>query len=230
MKYWVIVPAAGSSRRMAAATPKQYLPLRGRTVLEWALEPFLAWPECAGIVVVLAANDTFWPRLAIADTRVTAAIGGDERADSVLQGLRALSARAHADDWVLVHDAARPCLTSEDLRRLVGELHGDDVGGLLSAPLVDTLKRADADERVAETVPRAGLWRALTPQMFRYGVLERALNRAREQHVAVTDESSAVELLGLRPRLVGGRADNIKVTVPADLELASRMLAEEKMK
>jgi 2-C-methyl-D-erythritol 4-phosphate cytidylyltransferase len=227
MKYWVIVPAAGSSRRMAAATPKQYLPLRGRTVIEWALAPFLAWPACAGIVVVLAKDDAFWPRLAIGDTRVATAIGGDERADSVQQGLHALSARAQPDDWVLVHDAARPCLTSADLRRLVGELGSDDVGGILAAPLVDTLKRADETERVAGTVPRTGLWRALTPQMFRFQVLERALNHAREQGLSVTDESSAVELLGLRPRLIAGRADNIKVTLPADLELASRMLAEE---
>lgn len=223
--FWVIVPAAGSARRMGNAVPKQYLPLAGRTVIEWSLAPFLGHERAAGVVVVLASQDQRWSQTSLAgDARITTAIGGAERMDSVLAGLGALQDRLAAEDWVLVHDAARPCLSAADLDCLLNELSDDAVGGLLAAPIVDTLKRADAGDRVAETVPREKLWRALTPQMFRYHILQRALQSALSRGAAVTDEAQAVEALGLQPKLVAGDADNLKITLPEDLLRAERIL------
>ena len=228
--WWVVIPAAGASRRMGAATtPKQYLPLAGRTVIEWSLAPFLERDDCNGIVVVLARDDAWWRDIPAAkDHRITTAVGGEHRVHSVLSGLTALAERAHEEDWVLVHDAARPCLAADDLRRLIKRLADDEVGGLLAAPLVDTLKRGDSGDRVRATVSRDLLWRALTPQMFRLGLLRRALALAVDNNLAATDESQAIEALGLNPRLVSGDADNIKITVPADLERAARILESRK--
>jgi len=224
-KFWVIVPAAGSARRMGGAVPKQYLPLAGRTVLHWSLAPFLAHEHVAGIVVVLAAQDEHWRRTDLArEAKIMTTTGGAERMDSVLAGLEALHAEAAPEDWVLVHDAARPCLTASDLERLLDELHDDAVGGLLAAPVVDTLKRADESGRVACTVEREKLWRALTPQMFRRDILQRALQGARRDGISATDEAQAVEALGLQPKLVAGDADNIKITLPEDLPRAERIL------
>jgi 2-C-methyl-D-erythritol 4-phosphate cytidylyltransferase len=226
VKYWVVVPAAGSARRMGeAGVPKQYLPLAGRTVIEWALAPFLEWTGCERIVVVLAEHDRHWSEQPLAKhARILTTTGGAERVDSVRAGLRALAAHATVQDWVLVHDAARPCLRTADLRRLIDELDGEEIGGLLGAAVVDTLKRAGADDRVQATVARDSLWRALTPQMFRYGILDRALRAAQDQGSAPTDEAQAVEALGVQPRLVRGDPDNIKVTLPEDLERAARLL------
>ena len=225
-KYWAVVPAAGSSRRMAgAALPKQYLQLAGRTVIEWAIAPLLERGDCERIVVVLAGQDRHWQELPVArHPKIVTATGGAERVDSVRAGLRALASQATERDWVLVHDAARPCLRAADLNRLIVELGDDSVGGLLSAPVVDTLKRGDASGRVQETVSRASLWRALTPQMFRYAVLDRALRAADETRSTPTDEAQAVEALGLHPRLVPGDPDNIKITLPEDVERAARLL------
>lgn len=225
-KFWVIVPAAGRARRMGAAVPKQYLPLAGRTVLDWSLAPFLAHERVAGIVVVLAAQDPHWPQTELArQAKIVTTTGGAERMDSVLAGLEILQGQAALEDWVLVHDAARPCLSATDLQRLLDQLHDDAVGGLLAAPVVDTLKRADEGGRVARTVAREKLWRALTPQMFRRDVLQRALDRARRDGVLATDEAQAVEALGLQPKLVAGDADNIKITLPEDLPRAERILS-----
>lgn len=224
-RFWVVVPAAGTARRMGNAVPKQYLPLAGRSVIEWSLAPFLSHERVVCAVVVLAEQDPHWPQNALAThAKVVTAIGGAERMDSVLAGLRALQARAAPEDWVLVHDAARPCLPAADLERLLAEVREDPVGGLLAAPVVDTLKRADGEGRVSQTVPREKLWRALTPQMFRRDVLQRALENAAARGVAVTDEAQAVEALGLQPKLVAGAADNIKVTLPEDLLCAERIL------
>jgi 2-C-methyl-D-erythritol 4-phosphate cytidylyltransferase len=210
----------------SAERPKQYLRVAGRTLLEWAAAPLLEHPLVERVVIVLAHEDRYWQEIPLAtSSRVTRAQGGAERADSVKAGLTALSSEAHADDWVLVHDAARPCLSDKDLDRLMTQLRSDPVGGLLAIPLVDTLKRADEEGFVAETVPRAGLWRAMTPQMFRFGVLERALTSAAERGILVTDEAQAVEMLGLRPKLVEGSADNLKITTAPDLERAARVLA-----
>jgi 2-C-methyl-D-erythritol 4-phosphate cytidylyltransferase len=222
-RFWVVIPAAGSARRMGAtAVPKQYLPLGGATVIEHSLRPFLARSECAGIVVVLSAADDRWPAVPLAsDPRITTTIGGGGRADSVRAGVASLKPRAPQGDWVLVHDAARPCLSDEDLARLLESLANDEVGGLLAAPVVDTLKRADGSGRVDTTVDRSALWRALTPQMFRLSILERAL----AQPSGATDEAQAVEALSLKPKLVEGSADNLKITVPEDLIRAERILA-----
>jgi len=226
-RFWAVIPAAGNSRRMGASTlPKQYLSLAGRSVLEWSLAPLLQRPECAGVVVALASGDRHWHTLAAAqDRRIHTVMGGSERADSVRQGLRALESELGDEDWVLVHDAARPCLQADELTSLLSVMQDEAVGGLLAVALVDTLKRADESGRVAQTVNRAGLWRALTPQMFRYGILNNALAEAQRRGVTVTDEAQAVELLGLRPKLVPGSADNIKITVPGDLQRAQHILA-----
>jgi 2-C-methyl-D-erythritol 4-phosphate cytidylyltransferase len=225
-KLWVVVPAAGSSRRMAGAgPPKQYLQLAGRSVIEWALAPFLERADCERIVVVLAEHDRHWPEQSLAHhQRIQTTVGGTERVDSVRAGLRALASHATEHDWVLVHDAARPCLRATELSRLIDALNGDGVGGLLGVPVVDTLKRADASDRVQATVSRASLWRALTPQMFRYSVLDRALRAAQDTGLIPTDEAQAVEALGLQPLLVHGDSDNIKITVPEDVERAARLL------
>ncbi|WP_192985569.1 2-C-methyl-D-erythritol 4-phosphate cytidylyltransferase [Pseudomonas sp. EggHat1] len=218
-KFWLVIPAAGVGARMAADRPKQYLQIAGRCILEHTLHCFLDHPGLLGAVVCVAVDDPNWPQLPLArDPRVRRAPGGRERADSVLAGLQALLAEgARAEDWVLVHDAARPNLAREDLERLLDSLADDPVGGLLAVPARDTLKRAASDGRVAETVDRSVIWQAYTPQMFRLGALREALAQALKEGVAVTDEASAMEWTGQAPRLVEGRADNLKVTRPEDL-------------
>jgi 2-C-methyl-D-erythritol 4-phosphate cytidylyltransferase len=225
---WAIVPAAGQGSRFGAALPKQYTPLLGRPLLSWTLAALLAEPRVDGIVVSLARGDTRWQGLPeFADRRVRRCTGGTRREHSVANGLDALDGAARDTDWVLVHDAARPCLRRVDLVRLFDALDADAVGGLLAVPVADTLKRAAREQRVCETVARDGLWRALTPQMFRYGLLRRALRLCMERDRPVTDEASAIEGLGLQPRLVRGRADNIKVTDPEDAVLAELILRSD---
>lgn len=218
--FWAVIPAAGVGARMAADRPKQYLQLGGRTILEHSLDCFLDHPCLKGVVVSIAADDPYWPGLACAsDTRIQRAAGGRERADSVLNALLHLHALgASDDDWVLVHDAARPNLSREDLDKLLRELALDPVGGLLAVPARDTLKRVDKHGRVVETVDRSLIWQAYTPQMFRLGALHRALADSLVADAKITDESSAMEWAGLAPRLIEGRSDNIKVTRPEDLE------------
>ena len=222
---WAVVPAAGVGARMGADRPKQYLKLAGRPVLAHALSPLLSEPRVRGLVLVVAPEDEAWRGIAGGHEKVLTAPGGEERCHSVLSGLERLRDRAGSDDWVLVHDAARPCLTGSDVARLLDAVQGDPVGGLLAVPVSDTLKKADAERRAEATVPRTGLWRALTPQAFRYGVLFEALGAAIGSGRLVTDEAAAVEGLGLRPRLVPGGAGNIKITGPEDLRLAEAILA-----
>ncbi|MDX5373171.1 MAG: 2-C-methyl-D-erythritol 4-phosphate cytidylyltransferase [Pseudomonadaceae bacterium] len=218
--FWVVIPAAGIGSRMRADRPKQYLQLAGRTILEHTLDCFLDHPCLKGLVLSLAADDPFWPTLPCAsDPRIRRAAGGAERADSVLAGLLCLEQLgAQADDWVLVHDAARPNLARSDLDLLLAELADDPIGGLLAVPTRDTLKRAGVDGRVVETVDRSTIWQAYTPQMFRFAALQHALADALVAGVAITDEASALEWAGQAPRLVEGRADNLKITRPEDLE------------
>ena len=222
--YWLVMPAAGVGRRFGADRPKQYAPLCGRTVIEWALDPFLSDTRCAGAVVVLADDDPYWS--SIAPPAVLVAPGGQERSHSVRNGLAALAERAGRDDWVLVHDAARPCVPRKDLDSLLAELGDHPVGGLLATPAADTLKRADASRQVQQTVDRAGLWRALTPQMFRDGRLCEALDRAHAAGRMPTDEAQAIEWLGDAPRLIEGAAANLKITSAADLAIAAALLKE----
>jgi 2-C-methyl-D-erythritol 4-phosphate cytidylyltransferase len=229
MRYWLVMPAAGAGRRFGDRVPKQYAPLHGRTVLEWALAPFLSDTRCAGVVVVLAPTDTWWAKISEHLPAVTVVHGGGERSESVRSGLQALNRKAGAGDWVLVHDAARPCLSNADRDRLLEQAGAHAVGGLLAVPAADTLKRAQSDRCVESTVDRADLWRAGTPQMFRYGRLCEALDRALAAKRFPTDEAQAVEWLGDRALLVEGSAGNIKVTSPDDLVLAEALLtAREK--
>jgi len=219
-EFWAVVPAAGVGARMRADRPKQYLRVGERTVLEHTLNCFLGHPTLKGLVVCLAEDDPYWPGLACAgDPRIERAAGGCERADSVLNGLlHLLGLGAREDDWVLVHDAARPNLSRDDLNLLLGELAEDPVGGLLAVPARDTLKRADRNGRVRETIDRSVIWQAYTPQMFRLGQLHRSLADALVSRANITDEASALEWAGHAPRLIEGRADNLKITRPEDLE------------
>ena len=227
-RYWAIVPAAGAGKRLGSAIPKQYLPLLGRPVIAHTLDTLLQHPRIDGAVVVVDSKDGWWPEI-VASLKLTKplwrAVGGAERCHSVLNGLKVLRAQAEATDWVLVHDAARPCLTAADLDRLIDQLADDPVGGLLATPVRDTLKQADSGGRVSATVDRTHLWHAFTPQMFRLGDLHDALNAALARGFWVTDEAAAMEAAGFSPRLVQGRADNIKITRPEDLALAAFFLS-----
>ena len=226
-RHYAIVPAAGSGSRFAADQPKQYLDLLGRPLIFHTLAALTACPDIERVWVVLAPDDRWWSRhdwSELGPKLETVRCGGATRAASVTNALRAAAMVAADDDWILVHDAARPCLSAAMLDALFAELADDPVGGLLAVPVADTLKRADAEQKVAATEPRDGLWQAQTPQMFRYGQLEKAL----KSEMAVTDEAGAIEALGLRPKLVRGDATNLKVTWPADLALAAMILRARK--
>ncbi|MBI3222200.1 MAG: 2-C-methyl-D-erythritol 4-phosphate cytidylyltransferase [Nitrosomonadales bacterium] len=220
-EFHALVPAAGFGARMGNQLPKQYLPLAGKPMIAHALETLCACADLATVFVVLSPDDTQfhchdWSHLG--DKLQPLFCGGATRAESVSNGLAA--SELEPDEWVLVHDAARPCLTQAHLAKLIAELSGDAVGGILAVPVADTLKRADSRQRIECTEPREGLWQAQTPQMFRAGLLTQALRQCR----SVTDEASAVEALGLQPRLVEGDSSNFKVTYPQDLLLAELLL------
>jgi len=192
------------------------------------LERLGRYPRLRGLMVGIAADDAYWPTLATdIPNLLTTYVGGAERAQTVLNGLRALETYAAPDDWVLVHDAARPCVRHADIDSLLAAVAGHADGGLLALPLNDTVKRADHNGCIEETVPRTGLWRALTPQVFRLAALRDALESAMRAGVEITDEASAMEYSGARPRLVHGHADNIKITLPEDLTLAELFLREQ---
>ena len=225
-RLWAVVPAAGSGRRFGGDVAKQYVELDGEPLLAHALRALLAHPAVEGAVVVLAADDAAWPGWAqVSGKPVLACTGGATRAESVLAGLAALPESVRADDFVLVHDAARPNLHVADLDALLERGRADPVGAILAAPVRDTLKRAGDDGGIDGTEPRERLWRALTPQLFRRLQLSRALETARADGIEVTDESMAMERQGLRPLLVEGREDNLKVTTPADLALLRALRA-----
>jgi 2-C-methyl-D-erythritol 4-phosphate cytidylyltransferase len=226
-RHFAIVPAAGTGSRFGAEKPKQYLSLLGRPLIHHTLAALVACPDIDRVWVILAPDDTEWDRhdwSQLGPKLETVRCGGATRADSVGNGLQAAAMVAADDDWILVHDAARPCLSGDMLAALFDELADDPVGGILAVPVADTLKRADAAQRVAATEPRDGLWQAQTPQMFRYGLLREALQKCR----AVTDEAGAIEALGLQPKLVRCDATNLKVTYPADLALAAMILRGRK--
>lgn len=229
-RLWAVLPAAGVGRRMGSAIPKQYLELAGRTVIEHSLELFANHPQISGIVVALGPDDGYWGATAYAaHPKLIRAIGGGERCHSVLNALAALAGQAEDHDWVLVHDAARPCLRREDLDLLIECLLEDAIGGLLAIPVRDTMKRANnGGERIEQTVDRADLWHAYTPQMFRLGMLRHALEDALAARDLVTDDASAIERLGHAPRLIEGHADNIKITRAEDLPLAQFYLQQQR--
>jgi 2-C-methyl-D-erythritol 4-phosphate cytidylyltransferase len=223
-KLWCVVPAAGRGMRVGGPVPKQYMPLAGRPLIEHTLDRLAAHPLIAGLLVVLAADDGYWPAIAApADMPVLTAIGGAERCDSVLAGLHGLPPTVGDDDFVLVHDAARPCVRHLDIAALIERGTALD-GGLLGAPLRDTLKRADAAGHSQVTEPRDHRWRAFTPQMFRRGQLSAALQAAIDAGVSVSDEAMAMERAGFSPLLVEGAEDNIKVTTATDFALAEFLL------
>ena len=224
-RHFALVPAAGSGARMGRDLPKQYLDLAGHPLLFHALAHLSRHPAIEHVFVVLAPGDTRFARLdwsALAGRLTPLYCGGETRATSVYNGLLAAGDAMDASDWVLVHDAARPCLGEVELDRLLGELAGDETGGLLALPVADTLKRANADGVVLQTEPRENLWQAQTPQMFRYRLLVEALRVT--PHTSTTDEARAIENLGLKPRLIMGSARNLKVTYPEDLALAELIL------
>jgi 2-C-methyl-D-erythritol 4-phosphate cytidylyltransferase len=225
---WAIVPAAGVGRRMGSAVPKQYLALNGRLVIDHALERMLLHPSVDGLYLALSEEDRWWDGTEFAaHPDVVRVPGGGERCHSVLNALERLRRRADADDWVLVHDAARPCVRRSDIDHLIQMVQTHEVGGLLGMPVHDTMKRTDSADRVIETVERSHLWRAFTPQMFRLGVLVSAIKDALDTGFLVTDEASAVERAGLRPIMVESHPDNLKITRPEDLPLAEYYLARQ---
>jgi 2-C-methyl-D-erythritol 4-phosphate cytidylyltransferase len=228
---WVVIPAAGRGARMGGDCPKQYLPLAGKTILQVTLEKMQALPQLAGVVLALSPADTHWAKTDFPEG-VDRIDGGKERADSVLNALNYLYEQGIADDhWVLVHDAARPCVQLEAIARLREQVEratnaGTAVGGILAKPVADTLKSVTGDSILA-TVDRSQLWQAHTPQMFRLAELRQALSDALEQCLPITDEASAMELKGIKPLVVEDRRDNIKVTHPEDLPLAEMILRQQ---
>lgn len=225
--YFAVVTAAGTGQRMQTTVPKQYLALGDKSVITYALAPLLAAVEIQKVIVVLATDDTHFTHTEYAQhpkiITITVATG-KERSDTVLAGMQALATVAMENDWVLVHDAARPCLHPTDLHKLIHALQDHAVGGILAKRMVDTVKRSDEHERIIETIPRHDLWQAMTPQMFRYGLLLHALERVQREQLKITDDASALEMAGYQPQLIEGRADNIKITYPLDLVLAAYFL------
>lgn len=225
---WAIVPAAGIGSRMQADRPKQYLLLDDKPVLQHTLERLASHPQIEGIAVALAEEDEWWPELRLQlDCELLIAEGGEARSDSVLNALSALRQQVEDDVWVLVHDAARPCLRHQDIDRMLHSLLTHQVGGILGIPLTDTVKRVDSHQTIIDTVDRNGLWRAATPQMFRSGLLHHALQTASDQGLTVTDEASAMELAGWQPMMVEGHPDNIKITLPQDLAMAALFMQQQ---
>jgi 2-C-methyl-D-erythritol 4-phosphate cytidylyltransferase len=222
-RHYAIVPAAGNGARFGSEVPKQYLELAGKPMIHHSLAALCHCAWIDRVWVVLSPGDEWWATYDWSSLGAKLHVvfcGGATRAETVVNGLMAAAGFLADDDWVLVHDAARPCLSQEMLAALCEELGDDPVGGLLAVPVADTLKRADAEQRVAATQSRDGLWQAQTPQMFRYGLLCKVL----AGNFAVTDEAGAIEASGLKPRLVRADASNLKVTYPADLRLAELIL------
>ena len=225
IRYWVVIPAAGVGARMGVDKPKQYIDINGKTILEHTLNCFLQREDIEAIVVAVAAEDPYWATLSISnEKKIIKAPGGKERFESVLNGLKALSNTANDDDWVLVHDAARPCLNQIAIDRLINELAVHDVGGILGLPCRDTMKRANASNEIEATVDRENLWHAQTPQMFRFKKLLTALERIVKENTMVTDEAMAMELSGYKPMLIVGHPENIKITHKDDLQNAEMYL------
>jgi len=227
-KIWAIVPAAGSGQRMASAMPKQYLKINATTMLELSLQVLLQEARVNHVVVCIAEDDEIWNSLTISQhEKICRALGGSSRAQSVVNGLRSISGLAAADDWIMVHDAARPCLSPQLLAGMIQQLMKNPVGGILAVPAKDTLKIvSNQDHFVERTLDRSSVWHAQTPQMFRYSLLRDALERALKSNAKITDEASAMEMAGYQVKLVLGDANNIKVTTDDDLQLVKLMFRD----
>ncbi|MAS81213.1 MAG: 2-C-methyl-D-erythritol 4-phosphate cytidylyltransferase [Legionellales bacterium] len=219
LKYWVVIPAAGEGLRMGVDKPKQYISINNKTIIEHTIDCFIYREEIEKIIVAISKEDEFWSTLEISDhDKIMTVSGGKERYQSVLNSLKMLSSEAEDDDWVMVHDAARPCLNQSAIDRLIIQLKGHDIGGILAMPCRDTMKRSNDTGEIDETVERQSLWHAQTPQMFKYGKLLLAIQDALKNKAVVTDEAMAVERLGFKPMLVLGHQGNIKLTYKDDLE------------
>jgi len=228
MTIWAVVPASGTGRRMGSDIPKQYLTIEGKSVLEHTLSRLLEVSGLERITVITAALDKRWDTLPIAShPSIARQAGGDQRYISVLNGVKSLQSEAAPTDWVLVHDAARPCVRVTDIEKLISKVSQHDTGGLLGIPVSNTLKRLHQDRFVQETIDRTDIWQALTPQLFRYEILLEALQLAATRTSSVTDEAAAVEMLGHTPCMVEGAADNIKITTGGDLEMAGFILSRQ---
>ena len=232
LRYWAIIPAAGISQRVQSDIPKQYLPICNTTVIEASLHCFLKHPKISGVIVALHAADQHWDKLSVTrHEKVHTVVGGCSRAESVQNAVDYLkNTPADEDDFVLVHDAARPCLRYSDLELLMTELKSDEVGGILASPISDTLKMADVEvdshHTIRETVDREHIWRAFTPQMFRLKYLKKALSYCDQKKIPITDDASAIEALGLSVKLIQGHSDNIKITHQDDIKYAETLLNE----
>ena len=225
---WAVVPAAGVGRRMGNKVPKQYLKLRGQTVIWHTLSRLLGHPDLRGVVVALAGDDGWWPEFGLADhPRLMCTVGGEQRCHSVLSGLGTLLERADPEDWVLVHDVVRPCVRAEDISKLISRGREHSIGAVLGMRVKDTMKRADLGGEVLTTIDRDNLWHAHTPQMFRIHRLKTAIEHALNSNVMVTDEAMAMEMMGERPCMVEGHADNVKLTVPEDVGLIEFILGRQ---
>ncbi len=224
-KYYCIIAAAGSGQRMDGTIPKQYYPIAHQTILEYSVQPFLELPLIEQVVVVIAQEDHRFSSLPIArHPKLNAVVGGHERYHSVLAGLKEIAKTAHEDDWILVHDAARPNIAYTDLNRLIKSVGQHPVGGVLGTPICDSLKKIDANHLISQDVQREQMWRAFTPQMFRFGLLKSCLEEALELGLAITDEASALTRKGHPVIMVQGHSDNIKVTTPADYVTMKKLL------
>ena len=224
MRIWAVIPAAGVGKRYSSDIPKQYLPLSGIPVLLHSINKLVKLDEIEEILVVLNPEDTFWEKLNFSHPKVKAIHGGLQRCNSVNSALEELSGRAKKGDWVLVHDAVRPCISDSDLKKITSIVNDEEVGGLLAFPILDTIKEVGENLDVQKTIPRGNLWSAMTPQIFRYGVLKQALEAAIMAGESVTDEASAIEAIGLTPRIIQGEKTNIKITHPSDMVLAESII------
>jgi 2-C-methyl-D-erythritol 4-phosphate cytidylyltransferase len=226
-RYWVVIPAAGVGARMGVDIPKQYISINDKTIIEYTIDCFIERDEIEGVVIAISKTDEYWPDMEISSHRkIITAPGGDERYQSVFNGLKVLQDKADDNDWVLVHDAARPCLSQSAIDRLMINLRKNDVGGILALPCRDTMKRANESGDIVETVERDSLWHAQTPQMFKYGKLKTAIEKVLSEDIVVTDEAMAMEFSGYKPMLVQGHQENIKVTHKDDLKYLDLFLSE----
>ena len=224
---WAIVPAAGIGSRMQAKIPKQYLSLHGKTVIEHTLQRLISHSSIKGIIVAIAKHDTYWQTLSFENSAIYTVTGGSNRAESVLNALHKLATLVSDNPWALVHDAVRPCLRHHDIDRMISHLNSHPVGGILGMPISDTIKRTNACCVITDTIERQGLWRAATPQMFHLQALTHALETAKQKNIVVTDEASAMAIMGLKAKMIAGYEDNIKITLPQDLALADLFLQHQ---
>lgn len=227
-KCWAVIPAAGIGERVGASIPKQYLKIAGKTILAHAIDPFVKNRRIAGITIALHPHDEYFDALSIKSSsdKIQVMEGGETRAHSVLNALNSIVARMNHGDYVLVHDAARPCLTTHDLNKLIDVCMNHEIGGIIGSRVSDTIKHVE-DNNIIATINREHVWRAYTPQMFKYDLLRNAIESALKNNVCITDEASAIEYLGHQSCMVEGDASNIKVTTAEDIALAEIYLQKE---